>query len=55
MPLVLFDNWFYRLETKKDQQKYGEIISDFSYFKTSDEFDQKIENNPVRTIDKHIT
>jgi len=36
----------FRLETKQDQQKYGEIISDFSYFKMSDEFDHKIDNNP---------
>jgi WASH complex subunit strumpellin len=41
---VLF---IFRLETKQDQQKYGEIISDFSYFKMSDEFDRKIDNNPV--------
>jgi hypothetical protein len=39
----------FRLETKQDQQKYGEIISDFSYFKMSDEFDRKIDNNPVST------
>lgn len=39
----------FRLETKQDQQKYGEIISDFSYFKMSDEFDHKIDNNPVST------
>ncbi|XP_067001738.2 WASH complex subunit 5 [Anabrus simplex] len=36
----------FRLETKQDQQKYGDIISDFIYFKTSDEFDKKIDNNP---------
>ncbi|KAK7873803.1 hypothetical protein R5R35_005787 [Gryllus longicercus] len=36
----------FRLETKQDQQKYGEIISDFSYFKMSDDFDQKIDKNP---------
>ncbi|XP_047110859.1 LOW QUALITY PROTEIN: WASH complex subunit 5 [Schistocerca piceifrons] len=35
----------FRLETKQEQQKYGEIISDFSYFKKSDEFDSKIDNN----------
>jgi hypothetical protein len=39
----------FRLETKQDHQKYGEIISDFSYFKMSDEFDHKIDNNPVST------
>nr|CAD7425882.1 unnamed protein product [Timema monikensis] len=36
----------FRLETKQDQQKYGVIIYDFSYFKTSDDFDNKIENDP---------
>ncbi|XP_069674332.1 WASH complex subunit 5 isoform X3 [Periplaneta americana] len=35
----------FRLENKQDQQKYGEIISDFSYFKMSDEFDRKIDSN----------
>ncbi|KAJ8877566.1 hypothetical protein PR048_022021 [Dryococelus australis] len=35
----------FRLDTKQDQQKYGEIISDFIYFKTSDAFDHKIDNN----------
>jgi WASH complex subunit strumpellin len=39
--------FIFRLETKQDQQKYGEIISDFSYFKMSDEYDQKIDSNPV--------
>lgn len=37
----------YRLDNKVDQQKYGEIISDYLYFKTSDEFEKKIEKNPV--------
>ena len=36
----------FRLETKSDQSKYGEVISDFSYFKTSDAFDNRIESNP---------
>ncbi|KAG8225241.1 hypothetical protein J437_LFUL008778 [Ladona fulva] len=36
----------FKLETKQDQQKYGDIISDFSYFKNSDEFDRKIDSNP---------
>jgi hypothetical protein len=41
--------FIFRLETKQDQQKYGEIISDFSYFKMSDEFDCKVDSNPVST------
>lgn len=45
----------FRLETKHDQQKYGEILSDFSYFKTSDEFDQKIDNNAkLQDIDEEF-
>ncbi|XP_054154297.1 WASH complex subunit 5-like isoform X2 [Oppia nitens] len=35
----------FRLETKSDQNKYSEVIQDFSYFKTSDTFDQRIESN----------
>jgi len=37
----------FRLATKENQKKYGEIISDFNYFKTSEFWDQRIENNPV--------
>ena len=35
----------FRLETKQDQTNYGELIIDFSYFKISDSFDRKIEND----------
>ncbi|KAJ8919831.1 hypothetical protein NQ315_006360 [Exocentrus adspersus] len=35
----------YRLETKHEAQKYGDIIMDFSYFKTAEVQEQKIENN----------
>ena len=37
----------FRLETKQDVQKYGDIILDFSYFKMSETQDQKIESNEV--------
>lgn len=37
-----------RLEIKQDIQKYGEIIFDFSYFKYSENHEEKIENNEVR-------
>ncbi|XP_065218583.1 WASH complex subunit 5 [Planococcus citri] len=37
----------FRLDNKQDQQKYGDIISDFLYFKTSDDFERKIEKNPT--------
>jgi WASH complex subunit strumpellin len=35
-----------RLDNKSDQLKYGEVISDFSYFKMSDTYDNRIESNP---------
>ena len=37
----------FKLETKQDQAKYGEILSDFSYFKNADFFDNKIDSKPV--------
>lgn len=33
----------FRLDTKLDQMKYGEIIADFSYFKSTEYFDNRIE------------
>ncbi|KAI8126229.1 putative WASH complex subunit strumpellin [Lucilia cuprina] len=36
----------FRLETKVDQQKYGEVIMDFSYLKIAEAQDLKIEQNP---------
>lgn len=45
----------FKLDKKQDQQKYGEIISDFSYFKASDEFDKKVENNmELQDLDEEI-
>lgn len=35
----------FRLDTKQDQQKYGEIICDFMYFKTTESFENRIEAN----------
>lgn len=40
----------YKLESKQDLQKYGDIILDFSYFKVADAQDTKIENNDVSTF-----
>lgn len=37
----------YRLESRSDLSKYAELIPDFSYFKVSDTFEQRIESNPV--------
>lgn len=37
----------FKLETKADQQKYGDIILDFSYLRIAEAHDKKIENNPA--------
>lgn len=37
----------FKLETKSEQQKYGDLICDFSYFKETDTFDQRIDGRPV--------
>lgn len=37
----------FRLESKQDQQKYANIICDFSYFKIGPAFEKKIEDNEV--------
>ncbi|XP_076462616.1 WASH complex subunit 5-like [Babylonia areolata] len=34
----------FRLETRMDQMKYGEILADFSYFKSAEYFDNRIES-----------
>lgn len=36
-----------RLDSKEDIQKYGEIILDFSYLRTSEAHELKVENNEV--------
>lgn len=40
----------FRLNSKQDLQKYGQIILDFSYFNNSIEVEKKIETNPVKNI-----
>lgn len=37
----------FRLETKFDIQKYNDVLCDFSYFKMTDYYENKIEGNPV--------
>ena len=37
----------FRLETKADQMRYGDILADFSYFNHADYFDNKIESKVV--------
>ncbi|XP_077991105.1 WASH complex subunit 5-like [Glandiceps talaboti] len=36
----------FKLESKSDQVKYGDILCDFSYFKGSEYYDHKIDSNP---------
>lgn len=50
-PSVTSCNLFlHRLETKQLQQKYGEIIMDFSYFKVAEAQEARIENNEVHDL-----
>jgi Hereditary spastic paraplegia protein strumpellin len=44
----LFLCCIFRLDSKENQQKYGEIIVDFSYFQVSEVLDRRIENDQVR-------
>ena len=37
----------FRLETRMDQMKYAEILADFSYFKSAEYFDHRIESRVV--------
>lgn len=37
----------FKLETQQDQVRYGQLIADFSYFKSTDYFENKIESNTV--------
>ncbi|KAK3865433.1 hypothetical protein Pcinc_028961 [Petrolisthes cinctipes] len=37
----------FRLESKAEQQKYGDVVLDFTYFKAPDGFNKKIEDSPV--------
>ena len=43
----------FRLETRMDQMKYGDILADFSYFKSTEYFDNRIESRVV-SMDYHI-
>ncbi|ERL87541.1 hypothetical protein D910_04932 [Dendroctonus ponderosae] len=45
----------YRLDSKEDVQKYGEIILDFSYLRTSEAHELKVENNEaLRELDEEF-
>lgn len=40
----------FKQETQLDKLKYGDIISDFTYFRNAEYFDNKIESKVVRYI-----
>ena len=40
----------FRLESREDRDKYGDIMMDFSYFQSIDLFDHKINSRPVCTF-----
>jgi len=42
----------FRLETKEDKEKYGEILLDFSYFRSIDLFEHKLNSKPVSNFSK---
>ena len=37
----------FKQETKEDRDKYGEILMDFTYFRSIDLFDHKLNSKPV--------
>lgn len=37
----------FKMESKEDISKYGELISDFAYFSNPEVFDFKVESNQV--------
>ena len=43
----------YKLENKEDKEKYGEILLDFSYFRSIDLFEHKLNSKPVCTFFFH--
>lgn len=45
----------FRLSSKQDQLKYGELICDFSYFNNLDAFDRKLEENQnLQNLDEEL-
>ena len=38
----------FKLETREEREKYGEILIDFSYFRSSDLYEHRIDSRPVR-------
>lgn len=46
-------HWF-RLNNKEDEQKYGKIILDYSYFNDPTEYEKIINTNPVRHVELYF-
>ena len=45
----------FKMSTKQDQLKYGDLILDFSYFKNSDQLDKKLEqNSSLQSLDEEL-
>ena len=40
----------FKLESKEDRDKYGELLPDFSYFRSIDLFEHKLNSRPVSVI-----
>lgn len=40
----------FKLETREDKEKYGEVLTDFSYFKGPDYYENKINSKPVSSV-----
>ena len=38
----------FKAESKQEQQKYGELLADFSYFKSAEYFENKILSKQVK-------
>ncbi len=43
----------FRLDNRYDVAKYGEILSDFSYFRNADFFDHKVESRVVSSCTQY--
>ena len=41
----------FKLETREDREKYGEILTDFSYFKGPDFYEHRVDAKPVSILD----
>ena len=40
----------FKLESKEDREKYGELLPDFSYFRAIDLFEHRLNSRPVSCV-----